>query len=100
MFVQTNYPNSEFAIDSEFKIDLINDILAAKEIYIGRYYIEKRKWIPAINRFRTVIDNYDTTIYVEEALHRLVEVYYILGLTKCQSMNMDLCLRYLYPTVP
>ena len=81
LFIQANYPNSEFALDAEFKIDLINDILAAKEIYIGRYYIEKKKWIPAINRFRTVIDNYDTTIYVEEALHRLVEVYYVLGLT-------------------
>ena len=81
LFIQANYPNSEFALDAEFKIDLINDILAAKEIYIGRYYIEKKKWIPAINRFRTVIDNYDTTIYVEEALHRLVEVYYLLGLT-------------------
>lgn len=80
LFIKTNYPNSEFALDAEFKIDLINDILAAKEIYIGRYYIKKRKWIPAINRFRTVIDNYDTTIYVEEALHRLVEIYYILGL--------------------
>ena len=80
LFIQANYPNSEFALDAEFKIDLINDILAAKEIYIGRYYIEKKKWIPAINRFRTVTDNYDTTIYVEEALHRLVEVYYILGL--------------------
>ena len=81
LFIQANYPNSEFALDAEFKIDLINDILAAKEIYIGRYYIEKKKWIPAINRFRTVIDNYETTIYVEEALHRLVEVYYVLGLT-------------------
>ena len=80
LFIQANYPNSEFALDAEFKIDLINDILAAKEIYIGRYYIEKKKWIPAINRFRTVTDNYDTTIYVEEALHRLVEVYYVLGL--------------------
>ena len=80
VFILTKYPNSEFALDSEFKIDLINDILAAKEIYVGRYYFEKRKWIAAINRFRTVIDNYDTTIYVEEALHRLVEVYYILGL--------------------
>ena len=76
-----NYPNTEYAIDSEFKIDLINDILASKEIYIGRYYFEKKKWIPAINRFRTVVDEYDTTIYVEEALHRLVEVYYTIGLT-------------------
>tara|TARA_B100001173_G_C15936675_1_gene525238 strand:+ start:49 stop:900 length:852 start_codon:yes stop_codon:yes gene_type:complete len=74
------YPNTDYAIDSEFKIDLINDILASKEMYIGRYYFEKKKWIPAINRFRTVVDDYETTIYTEEALHRLVEVYYTLGL--------------------
>ena len=74
------YPNTDFAIDANFKLDLINDILAAKEIYIGRYYFDKKKWIAAINRFRTVIDDYDTTIYVEEALHRLVEIYYIIGL--------------------
>ena len=74
------FPKTEYALDSEFKIDLINDILASKEMYIGRYYFEKKKWIPAINRFRTVIDDYDTTIYTEEALHRLVEVYYLLGL--------------------
>jgi outer membrane protein assembly factor BamD len=74
------YPNSEYALDAEFKLDLINDILAAKEMYIGRYYFDKKKWIPAINRFRVVIDEYDTTIYAEEALHRLVEVYYTLGL--------------------
>jgi outer membrane protein assembly factor BamD len=74
------YPNTDFAIDANFKLDLINDILAAKEIYIGRYYFDKKKWIAAINRFRTVTDDYDTTIYVEEALHRLVEIYYIIGL--------------------
>ena len=75
-----NYPNTEYAIDSEFKIDLINEVLASKEIYIGRYYFDKKKWIPAINRFRVVVDKYDTTIYIEEALHRLVEVYYTIGL--------------------
>ena len=74
------YPNSDFALDSEFKLDLINETLAAKEIYIGRYYFDKKKWISAINRFRAVIDNYDTTIYAEEALHRLVEIHYIIGL--------------------
>ena len=79
-FIIKNYPNTEYALDSEFKIDLINDILAAKEMYIGRYYFDKKKWIPAINRFRTVVDDYDTTIYAEEALHRLVEVYYTIGL--------------------
>ena len=74
------YPNTDFAIDANYKLDLINDVLAAKEIYIGRYYFDKKKWIPAINRFRTVTDEYETTIYVEEALHRLVEIYYIIGL--------------------
>ena len=74
------YPNSDFAIDSEFKLDLINDVLAGKEMYVARYYVDRKKWIAAINRFKEVIDNYETTIYVEEALHRLVEIYYILGL--------------------
>ena len=74
------YPKTEFAIDANYKLDLINDVLAAKEIYIGRYYMEKKKWIPAINRFRLIVDEYDTTIYVEEALYRLVEIHYIIGL--------------------
>ena len=74
------YPNSDFATDSEFKLDLINDVLAGKEMYVARYYVDRKKWIAAINRFKEVVDNYETTIYVEEALHRLVEIYYILGL--------------------
>ena len=78
--VLKKFPNTEYAQDVEFKIDLINDILASKEMYLGRYYFEKKKWIPAINRFRTVIDNYETTIYIEEALYRLVEVYYSIGM--------------------
>ena len=81
-FVINNFPKTEFALDSEFKLDLINDILASKEMYVGRYYFTKKKWIPAINRFRNVVDDYDTTIYIEEALHRLVEIYYVLGLKK------------------
>ena len=81
IIVVTRFPNTEYALDSEFKIDLINDVLASKEMYVGRYYFDKQKWIPAINRFRTVTDDYQTTIYTEEALHRLVEIYYILGLT-------------------
>jgi len=80
LIIINDYPNTEYALDAEFKIDLINDTLASKEMYIGRYYFDKKKWIPAINRFRTVIDEYDTTIYTEEALHRLVEIYYLLGL--------------------
>jgi len=79
-YVIKNFPQTEYSLDSEFKLDLINDILASKEMYIGRYYFNKKKWIPAINRFKTVIDEYETTIYVEEALHRLVEVHYTIGL--------------------
>ena len=89
------YPNSEYSIDAEFKIDLINDILASKEMYIGRYYFDKKKWIPAINRYRTVIDDYETTMYAEEALHRLVEIYYILGL-KEESERYAQLLGYNY----
>ena len=74
------YPDTEFAMDAKFKIDLINEIMAAKEMYIARYYLDKRKWIPALNRFKTVINEYNTTIYTEEALHRLVEINYKLGL--------------------
>ena len=79
-YVLREYTNTEYALDAEFKISLINDILASKEMYIGRYYFEKKKWISAINRFRTVVDDYDTTIYTAEALHRLVEVHYTIGL--------------------
>ena len=75
-----NYPDTEFAIDSEFKLELIQEILASKEMYLARYYIDREKWIPAINRFKTVVSDYETTIYVEEALHRLVELHYKLGL--------------------
>ena len=79
-YVIKSFPETDYALDSKFKLDLINDVLASKEMYLGRYYFEKKKWIPAINRFRTVVDDYNRTIYIEEALHRLVEVYYTLGL--------------------
>ena len=94
-FLVNNFPNTEYAIDARFKIDLINDILAAKEMYVGRYYIERKKWIPAINRFKVVINNYNTTVYVEEALHRLVEIHYILGL-KEESKKYANVLGYNY----
>ena len=81
-FLIKKYPNTDYALDSSFKVGLIDDILASKEMYIGRYYFDKKKWIAAINRFRTVVDEYDTTIYAEEALHRLVEVYYRIGLVE------------------
>ena len=74
------YPSTEFAMDAKFKIELIKEILASKEMYIGRYYLNKTKWIPALNRFKTVVTKYETTIYAEEALHRLVEINYRLGL--------------------
>jgi outer membrane protein assembly factor BamD len=79
-FILENYPNTDFALDSKFKLGLIEDILAAKEMYIGRHYLKKEKWIAAINRFKNVVENFDQTIFVEEALHRLVEVNYKLGL--------------------
>ena len=78
--VINNYPNTEYSLDADFKLDLINDLLAAKEMYIGRYYLDKKKWVSAINRFRNVVDNYETTAFTQEALHRLVEIHYILGL--------------------
>jgi|TARA_B110000027_G_scaffold129336_1_gene150768 outer membrane protein assembly factor BamD len=74
------YPNTEFAVDAKFKIDLIDEILAAKEMYVARYYLKKDKWIPALNRFKKIVIEYNTTIYTEEALHRLVEINYRLGL--------------------
>ena len=79
-FVVNNYPDSDFALDAKYKLDLINDVLASKEIFLGRYYMKREKWIAAINRFKQVVEVYDTTIYIEEALHRLVEIHYRLGL--------------------
>ena len=79
-FIIINYPDTDFAQDSKFKIDLINDILASKEMHIGVYYLKNKKWIAAINRFKYIIENYQTTIYIEEALHRLVETNYKIGL--------------------
>jgi len=80
-FIMENFPNTDYATDARFKIDLIIDQLAAKEMSIARFYIKTKKWIPALNRLKIVVDKYENTIFVEEALHRLVEVYYNLGLT-------------------
>ena len=80
IYVVENYPNTDFAMDAKFKLDLIREILASKEMYLGNYYIQREKWIAAINRFKTVVNDYETTIYVEEALHRLVELHYKIGL--------------------
>ena len=79
-YILKNYPNTDFALDAKFKIGLIQDVLASKEMYIGKYYLKKQKWVAAINRFKTILNKYETTIYVEEALHRLVETNYKIGL--------------------
>ena len=94
-FVIKNFPNTDYAYDAKYKIDLINDILAAKEVYIGRHYFSKKKWIPALNRFKNVLNNYDTTDHVEEAIHRLVEIYYILGMEE-ESLKYAALLGYNY----
>ncbi len=79
-FFIKEYPNSDYSIDLRFKKDLIQNQLAAKELFIARYYISIKKWIPAIKRLKNIVKNYDQTIFVEEALHRLVEINYHLGL--------------------
>ena len=79
-FILKEYPNTDFALDIKFKLDLIQDISASKEMYLGRHYIKKEKWIAAINRFKHVVEEYDQTIFIEEALHRLVEINYRIGL--------------------
>ena len=94
-YIIKNYPETDYAYDARFKIDLINDVLAAKEVYIGRHYIKKGKWIPALNRFKSVLENYETTAHVEEAIHRLVEIYYKLGMED-ESLKYASLLGYNY----
>jgi len=89
------YPNTDFALDSEFKLELIQELLASKEMYLARYYVDREKWIPAINRFKKVVKDYDETIYIEEALHRLVELHYKLGLID-ESKRYAVLLGYNY----
>ena len=94
-FIVKEYPETDFALDSQLKLDLIFDILASKEMYIGKHYMKKEKWVAAINRFKIVEEEYDTTIYVEEALHRLVEIYYKIGLVE-ESKKYATLLGYNY----
>tara|TARA_B100000787_G_C16194147_1_gene299531 strand:+ start:2340 stop:3179 length:840 start_codon:yes stop_codon:yes gene_type:complete len=89
------HPSTDFAIDAKFKIILIENIMASKEIYIAKYYLKKEKWIPAINRFKNVLTYYSETQYVEEAIHRLVEVYYKIGLEE-ESRKYAKLLGYNY----
>lgn len=91
------YPNSEYALDLKFKLDLINNQLAAKELYIAKYYIQSKKWIPAINRLKVIVEKYSETIFIEEALHRLVEVYFIVGLLE-EAKTTAVILGYNYNT--
>ena len=81
-FIMETYPDTDYGTDARFKIDLITDQLAAKEMSVARFYMKTEKWIPALNRLKVVVEKYDRTVFVEEALHRLVEVYYRLGLEK------------------
>ena len=94
-FVVKTYPETDFALDAKYKLELINDVLASKEIYLGRYYMKKEKWIGAINRFKKVVELYDTTIYVDEAIHRLVEIHYRIGLVE-ESKKYAKLLGYNY----
>ena len=80
IFFLKNFSDTEYALDLRFKLDLINNQLAAKEMYVAKYYIATQKWIPAINRLKTIVKDFSSTVFIEEALHRLVEVYYKMGL--------------------
>ena len=93
--ITKRYPDTEFALDSEYKLELIQELLASKEMYLARYYVDREKWIPAINRFKKVIKDYDETIYIEEALHRLVELHYKIGLID-ESKKYAVLLGYNY----
>ncbi len=94
-FIEKNYPNTDFALDSSYKLDLIQDYLASKEMYIGIHYMKKKKWIAAINRFKNVVIKYEQTSFIDEALHRLVELHYNLGLLE-ESQKYASLLGYNY----
>ena len=94
-FIMLNYPETDYATDARFKLDLIIDQLAAKEMSIARFYMKTEKWIPALNRLKIVVEKYDRTVFVEEALHRLVEVYYRIGLVE-EAKQVAAILGYNY----
>ena len=89
------FPNTDFSEDAKFKLELIQEILASKELYLANYYFEREKWIPAMNRYKKIVNKYDTTIFVEEALYRLVELNYKLGLIN-ESKKYAALLGYNY----
>ena len=92
-----DFPDTDYSLDAKYKLELIYDLMASKELYIARHYIKKKKWIAAINRLKNIVNNYDTTIYIEEALHRLVEVHYIIGLEN-EAKKYAKTLGYNYKT--
>ena len=94
-FIVQTYPDSDYALDAGYKLDLIQDYLASKEMYIAFHYMKKKKWVASINRYKTVVEQYDKTIYVEEALHRLVELYFTIGLEN-ESQRYASLLGYNY----
>ena len=94
-YIEKNYPDTDFALDSSYKLDLIQDYLASKEMYIGIHYMKKKKWIAAINRFKNVVNKYEQTSFIDEALHRLVELHYKLGLLE-ESQKYASLLGYNY----
>ena len=94
-FIIQNYPESDYALDASYKLDLIQDYLASKEMYVASHYMKKKKWIASINRYKTVVEQYEKTIYVEEALHRLVELYFTIGLEN-ESQKYASLLGYNY----
>ncbi len=89
------FPNTDFAEDAKFKLELIEEILASKELYLANYYLDREKWIPAMNRYKKIVNEYDTTIFVEEALYRLVELNYRLGLLE-EAKKYTVLLGYNY----
>ena len=95
--VLEKFPKTDYSLDAKYKLGLIQDILAAKELYIARHYIKKQKWIAAINRLKNIVNQYETTVYVEEALHRLVEINYRIGLVD-EAKKYARVLGYNYDT--
>ena len=90
-----DFPNTDYALDSKYKLELINEIIASKEMYLARYYIQREKWIPAINRLKKIVHDHSTTIFIEEALYRLVELHYKLGLVD-EAQKYAVLLGYNY----
>lgn len=92
----SRYPESEYSVDGRIKLDFVNNQIAAKEMIIGRFYLENNQYPAAINRFKYVVKYHQTTVHVKEALYRLVESYLSLGLVK-PAYQVAALLGYNYP---